>query len=207
MVATTSNALGSLGALAVVLAIGLAIGVINGWLVAVLGLQSLAATIGSMFACEGVALLILSAPGGEVADAIANGLTGDVAGLFPVAGVVIAGLLLAWALFARTRIGIAIYAVGADENAARLSGLVTSLRATALESALPRSTRAPSGIDNLGDTAIGEGASKTSLGGSPRVRARRPLDSGEMDRAPTPDCAASETVKRVISAKPRSPIP
>jgi ribose transport system permease protein len=123
VVATTSNGLGWFGALAVVLAVGLAIGLLNGCLVAVLGLQSLAATIGTMFACEGVALLILSAPGGEVADAIANGLTGDFAGVFPVAGVIIAGLLGVWALLARTRIGIAMYAVGADENAARLSGL------------------------------------------------------------------------------------
>jgi len=123
VVATTSNGLGWFGALAVVLAIGLAIGLLNGWLVAVLGLQSLAATIGTMFACEGVALLILSAPGGEVADAIANGLTGDFAGVFPVAGVIIAGLFGVWALLARTRIGIAMYAVGADEHAARLSGL------------------------------------------------------------------------------------
>ena len=123
VVATTSSGLGWFGALAVVLAIGSAIGLLNGWLVAVLGLQSLAATIGTMFACEGVALLILSAPGGEVADAIANGLTGDFAGVFPVAGVIIAGLLGVWALLARTRIGIAMYAVGADENAARLSGL------------------------------------------------------------------------------------
>lgn len=123
VVATTSSNMGWLGALAIVLGIGLAIGLLNGWLVAVLGLQSLAATIGTMFACQGVALLILSAPGGEVADAIANGLTGDIAGLCPVAGVIIAGLLGAWALLARTRIGIALYAVGADENAARLSGL------------------------------------------------------------------------------------
>jgi ribose transport system permease protein len=86
-------------------------------------LQSLASTIGTMIACEGVALLILSAPGGEVADLITNGLTGEIAGRFPVAAVILAGLLAIWALLARSRTGIAIYAVGTDENAARLSGL------------------------------------------------------------------------------------
>jgi ribose transport system permease protein len=125
VVATTSGSegLGWAGSLAIVLCIGLAIGLLNGWLVAMLGLQSLASTIGTMIACEGVALLILSAPGGEVADLITNGLTGEIAGRFPVAAVILAGLLAIWALLARSRTGIAIYAVGTDENAARLSGL------------------------------------------------------------------------------------
>jgi len=125
VVATTSGAgaLGWAGSLVVALAVGLAVGLLNGWLVAVLGLQSLAATIGTMIACEGVALLILDAPGGEVAEAIANGLTGAAGGVFPVAAIILIGLLALWLLLARTRLGIAIYAVGADEAAARLSGL------------------------------------------------------------------------------------
>ena len=76
-----------------------------------------------MIACEGVALLILPAPGGDVADAIANGLTGDFGHAIPVAAILLAGLLALWLLFAQTRTGIVIYAVGTDENAARLSGL------------------------------------------------------------------------------------
>jgi ribose transport system permease protein len=125
VVATTSGSegLGSAGSLAIVLCIGLAIGLLNGWLVAMLGLQSLASTIGTMIACEGAALLSLSAPGGEVADVITNDLTGEIAGRFPVAAVILAGLLAVWWLLARSRTGIAIYAVGTDENAARLSGL------------------------------------------------------------------------------------
>ncbi len=124
VVATTSTgSLGWAGALVAVMVIGGAAGLLNGWLVAALGLQSLAVTIGTMIACEGVALLILSAPGGEVADAIANGLTGDLGRALPVAAIIIAALLALWFLFAHTRAGIAIYAVGTDENAARLSGL------------------------------------------------------------------------------------
>ena len=132
VVASTSGSdtLGWLGSLAIVLMIGTIIGLLNGALVAVLGLQSLAATIGTMIACEGVALLILSAPGGQVADAIANGLTGDVFNVLPVSAIIIAGLLALWFLLARTRFGIAVYAVGTDENAARLSGL--SVRLTKL---------------------------------------------------------------------------
>ncbi len=56
VVATTSTGrLGSLGSLAAVLAIGLAVGCINGCLVTIFGLQSLAVTIGTLIACQGVA--------------------------------------------------------------------------------------------------------------------------------------------------------
>jgi ribose transport system permease protein len=125
VVGTTSGGevLGWAGALVLVLLVGLAAGLLNGWLVATLGLQSLAATIGTMIACQGIALLILAAPGGEVAEAITNNLTGDIAGELPVAAIIVAGLLTAWGLLARSPIGIAIYSVGADETAARLSGL------------------------------------------------------------------------------------
>lgn len=124
VVATISTGrLGSAGALVAVMVIGAAAGLLNGWLVTTLGLQSLAVTIGTMIASEGVALLILSAPGGEVADAIANGMTGDLGHTIPVAAILIVALLVLWFLFAQTRAGIAIYAVGADENTARLSGI------------------------------------------------------------------------------------
>ena len=126
VVATTSDgSAGWLVSLLEALAIGGAIGLMNGCLVGMLRLQSLAVTIGTMIACEGVALMVLAAPGGEVADSITNRLTGNIANV-PVAAIVILGVLVLWFLLAGTRLGIAIYAVGADENAARLSGLSVS---------------------------------------------------------------------------------
>jgi ribose transport system permease protein len=123
VVATTSTGrLGSLGSLAAVLALGALIGALNGWLVAYIGLQSLAVTIGSLIICQGVALILLPAPGGEVADAIASGVTGDSFGI-PTAALIVVGAALLWLALKNTRRGIAIYAVGADEPAARLSGL------------------------------------------------------------------------------------
>ena len=126
VVATTSGgSAGWLVSLLEALAIGGAVGLMNGCLVGMLRLQSLAVTIGTMIACEGVALMVLAAPGGEVADSITNRLTGNIANV-PVAAIVILGVLVLWFLLAGTRLGIAIYAVGADENAARLSGLSVS---------------------------------------------------------------------------------
>ena len=128
VVATTSTGrLGSLGSLAAVLGIVLAVGCINGCLVTLFGLQSLAVTIGSLIACQGIALMILGAPGGEVADAISSVIMGDLDG-FPIAAIVALGVAAAWLVLKNTRRGIALYAVGDDEGAARLSGL--DVRAT-----------------------------------------------------------------------------
>jgi ribose transport system permease protein len=125
IVATVSTKIpgGAFITLILVCLIGLLVGLINGWLVAFLGLQSLAATLGTMIVCQGVALLILEAPGGEVAAFIMNRLTDTVFGLMPVAGLILLIAIAGWLLFRRTRLGIAIYAVGTDAVAARLSGL------------------------------------------------------------------------------------
>ncbi len=123
VVATTSTGpLGSLGSLLLVLAVGLAVGAINGCLVTLFGLQSLAVTIGSLIICQGIALIVLSAPGGEVADAIASGATGDIGGV-PIAALMALAVAGGWLVLKNTRRGIALYAVGDDEAAARLSGL------------------------------------------------------------------------------------
>ena len=90
IVATVSTKVpgGAFITLILVCLIGLLVGLINGWLVAFLGLQSLAATLGTMIVCQGVALLILEAPGGEVAAFIMNRLTDTVFGFMPVAGLI-----------------------------------------------------------------------------------------------------------------------
>ncbi|WP_414474744.1 ABC transporter permease [Microvirga sp. M2] len=125
VVATTSTEiLGSSGSLAAVLAIGILVGALNGFLVAYLRLQSLAVTIGSLIVCQGIALLVLPAPGGQVADAISDGVTGDLLGI-PTAALILVAAALLWTVLKNTRRGIALYAVGADEAAARLSGIDT----------------------------------------------------------------------------------
>jgi ribose transport system permease protein len=114
---------GAMTSLLLVCSIGLLVGLVNGWLIAYLGLQSLACTLGTMIICEGIALLILAAPGGEVVDAITYGLTDVVGGIVPMAALILCAIALGWVFLRHTRLGIAIYAVGTDETAARLSGL------------------------------------------------------------------------------------
>jgi ribose transport system permease protein len=125
IVATLSTKVpgGAFVSLSLVCVLGLVVGLLNGWLVAFLGLPSLACTLGTMIACQGTALLVLEAPGGEVDSFIMNRLTDTVFGTVPVAGAIIAVIIAAWLLFRRTRLGIAIYAVGTDPVASRLSGI------------------------------------------------------------------------------------
>jgi ribose transport system permease protein len=125
MASTSTGPLGSLPSLVGVLIIGGAVGAANGALVVYFGQQSLAVTLGSLIVCQGVALLILPAPGGEIANTIIDVVTGAPFGM-PAPAVVLAATLLFWLAFKRSPTGIRLYAVGADAQAARLSGVNVS---------------------------------------------------------------------------------
>jgi ribose transport system permease protein len=114
---------GALAGLGLVLAIGLVVGAVNGFLVAWVGLQSIASTLATMIICSGVALLVLDAPGGTVPDFVAYNLTDVVFDKIPVAGLVAAVLVVLWLIIRRTDFGTALFAVGADETAAGLAGV------------------------------------------------------------------------------------
>ncbi|MBN9669460.1 ABC transporter permease [Roseibium aggregatum] len=105
------------------LAIGASVGAVNGFLVAYLRLQSIAATLATMIICQGIALVILNAPGGFVAEWIVYEMTDRLWGLVPVSGLVVLSVVALWLMLRRTDFGVAIYAVGADEQAASLSGV------------------------------------------------------------------------------------
>ncbi len=114
---------GALASLVICLAIGAFVGAINGYLVAVLRLQSIAATLATMIICQGLALVILDAPGGTVSDFVADRLTDSLFGIVPIAGLIILAVIALWLLFQRSDTGVALYTVGADEVSAHLSGV------------------------------------------------------------------------------------
>ncbi|MBI4924007.1 MAG: ABC transporter permease [Devosia nanyangense] len=117
---------GALISVLICMAIGLLVGAVNGLLVAVLRMQSIAATLATMIICQGIALVILKAPGGTVADWIADEMTGRLWNAIPVSGLVVAIVVAVWLLIRRTNFGMAIYAIGADEQSASLSGMDTT---------------------------------------------------------------------------------
>ncbi|TPN46229.1 ABC transporter permease [Mesorhizobium sp. B1-1-4] len=123
---------GALASLLMCCAIGGAVGAVNGILVARLGLQTIAATLGTMIVCQGLALVILDAPGGMVADFITYTLTDTLFGIIPIAGLFLVAAIALWLAFRRTNTGIGLYAIGADEQSARFSGVpVAGVRITA----------------------------------------------------------------------------
>jgi ribose transport system permease protein len=109
----------------IVIAVGLLIGLVNGLLVVRAGLQSLAVTLGTFIVLTGVALVILPAPGGEVPESFALALTNPL-GPVPVALIALAVLAAAWWAFSTSPLGVAAFAVGADRQAARMSGVRTA---------------------------------------------------------------------------------
>lgn len=117
---------GALASLLMCCAIGGFVGVVNGILVARLGLQTIAATLGTMIICQGLALVILNAPGGMVADFVTYTLTDTLFGVVPIAGLFLVAVVLLWLAFRRTNTGIGLYAIGADEQSARFSGVAVS---------------------------------------------------------------------------------
>jgi ribose transport system permease protein len=108
-----------------VLLIGLAIGTLTGAAIVLTGVPDIVVTLASSFIWAGVALLVLKTPGGgsptdfqnlstaaNVWEWLPNGLI-----------VLVVAFALIWAPLRRTRLGLAVYAVGSDREAAYLSGV------------------------------------------------------------------------------------
>lgn len=114
---------GAMMSVLICVAIGGSVGALNGFLVAYLRLQSIAATLATMIICQGIALVILNAPGGRVADWLSFELTYRLFQTIPISGLFVLAVVLAWLYLRRTTFGISLYAIGADEHAASLSGI------------------------------------------------------------------------------------
>ncbi|HEU4974366.1 MAG TPA: ABC transporter permease [Baekduia sp.] len=112
-----------IGVVVVVSLIGLATGLVNGFLVGFLGLESIAATLSTYIMLTGFALVLLAAPGGVVPTTFSDPLTALLGDTVPVALLVLIGLALVWLVLRRTRFGVNLFAVGADESAAEMSGV------------------------------------------------------------------------------------
>ena len=105
------------------LAIGMGVGFGNGFLVAVVRLPSIIVTLASMFIVTGCALLILPAPTGELPMAYIDFWAGAIGELIPNSGIVLAVVVVLLVVLRKTRLGISIFAVGSDEDAAYMNGI------------------------------------------------------------------------------------
>jgi ribose transport system permease protein len=104
------------------LAVGAVGGFVNGSLAAYLRLQPIVATFATSFVWAGLTLQVLPQPGGSVPTVMTAFYRDAVLGV-PVAALVILALAGLWLAVKRHRLGLHIYAVGGDEQAAFASGI------------------------------------------------------------------------------------
>jgi len=115
-----SALLGALG----VLAVGALCGAVNALIVIFGRLQPIVTTIATGSIFYGVALALRPVPGGDVNAALADALTGQIAGVIPSSLLLLLGLVVVvWWPFRRSVVGRAVYAVGSSEMAAYMSGV------------------------------------------------------------------------------------
>jgi len=104
------------------LLVGLCIGLVNGFLVSVIRLQPVVATLGTYLVLGGLTLVLAPTPGGSVPSwltAMANGWS----------ALLVFGVLVLWLFFKRTSGYEQLLAVGGDDRAAYASGVsVTAVR-------------------------------------------------------------------------------
>jgi ribose transport system permease protein len=112
------------GAVALALGVGLGIGLVNGILVAVLRIRAIVATLATFFLWSGLALLVLSQPGGSVPAQFSLWFTGYY-GAVPGGLIVLLLALGVWLMLARSTLGRHIYALGGNAAAARANGIDT----------------------------------------------------------------------------------
>jgi ribose transport system permease protein len=124
--AVLTATMGGVPAVLITLAVGVTMGAINGGLIVLTRVPDIVVTLAMLFVWEGVALLILNAPGGTAAPWLKDIVVGSV-GPFTwlpqallVAGVCIA---VVWIPLKRSKLGLSIYATGSDELAAFRSGV------------------------------------------------------------------------------------
>jgi ribose transport system permease protein len=109
--------------LAGVILLGVAIGALNGACIILLRVHPLIVTLGTGAVLQGLTLLYSSRPSGKVPPGFDEIAYGRLAGV-PMGATAALALVLLTALFLRyAPFGRTVFAVGADENAARLMGL------------------------------------------------------------------------------------
>ncbi len=116
-----------------VLALGALMGAVNGVLIVLTRVPDIVVTLAMLFVWEGVALLILNAPGGTATPWLRELILGSVVlprvpeawtSWVPAALVVLAVAVAAvWWPVRRSRLGLGIYAIGSDATAAFRSGV------------------------------------------------------------------------------------
>jgi len=115
----------SVFAVVLVLGLGLVMGAVNGALIVFTRVPDIVVTLAMLFVWEGVALLIMNAPGGSIAPWLRDlGKGSFLVDWLPRSFVLMAVCIaVVWIPLRRSKMGLSIYAIGSDELAAYRSGV------------------------------------------------------------------------------------
>lgn len=105
------------------LVVGVAVGLFNGLLVAVVRLPSIIATLATSFILEGAALLVMPNPTGSVPTGYIHLWTGAVGGVFPVAAIYFIVVIAFLIVLKNSSFGTNLFAIGSDEYSSYLNGI------------------------------------------------------------------------------------
>ncbi|MDR5753247.1 MULTISPECIES: ABC transporter permease [unclassified Caballeronia] len=112
------------GGVALIIAIGGGIGLVNGAVIAWFRLQSIVVTLATMFMVQGLTLLIQNKPGGTIGEQFGAFVTSDlIADKVPMSAAVLVLALIVWSFVKRTRFGVGLYALGSDPDGAYANGM------------------------------------------------------------------------------------
>jgi ribose transport system permease protein len=104
--------------------VGMATGAFNGFFIAFFRLQPIVVTLATMFIVQGLTLLVMDKPGGQIPADLSTVLAGDaIPDWLPMPLVLLAIIILLWLWLKSTRFGTALYSVGSDPEAARARGI------------------------------------------------------------------------------------
>jgi len=107
--------------------VGMLIGALTGWIIAVSGIADIVVTLATSFLLVGVAMYVMPQPGGGVNQQFADLVSGKVPNFIPPLMCLILPIILIWIPLYRSKLGISMYAIGSSKEAAFLSGVNVKL--------------------------------------------------------------------------------
>ena len=117
----------SLMFIVIFLIVGAAIGGITGWIISKSGIADIVVTLATSFLLVGIAMFVMPEPGGGINQTLADLMAGKDPNFIPPLVWLIMPIVLIWIPLYRSRLGIAMYAIGSNKDAAFLSGVNVSL--------------------------------------------------------------------------------
>jgi ribose transport system permease protein len=103
--------------------VGVLIGASTGWIISVSKIADIVVTLATSFLLVGVAMFVMPQPGGGINQTLADLISGKVPNFIPPLICLILPLLLIWIPLYRSKMGVAMYAIGSSKDAAFLSGV------------------------------------------------------------------------------------